>query len=462
MVTTTAQVSQTLSSQRSALFPLAVITITAMLVPIVFYIGGLLMTPLRFLYLFTVPYLVIRWIKGDFGRLIVPDYAMMFFVTWMTLAMGIHHPKSVITFAGSNVLLILGGYLTARGAIRSTTDFLALTRFLAFVTILLLPLGAYEAVLHKASPILIFLNDLPGVSSYRDSDYCCRLNLNRAQTVFTHPIHFGLFCSMAFSLYFFGMTNHVSFAQRFIVACLIAAAAFMSVSSGAVLVIGLQAIIIMYGVMLHNQPWQWRTLTKIAVVGYAFLELMTTKIAFIAVAGKLAFDSTNVWLRETIYNVGMDQIARTPIFGFGVNRLPLPHWMSGSLDNYWLATGVQYGLPTMVSCLVLFFWPMFRAGGKRFRKGSDLYYVRVSWTILLVGLALSLATVYVWDTVQSMIYLMLGSGMFLFYANEPEDGEAVADSEPVVPRQKRYTRFPAGRLPSGSGGPIYARKLAAH
>ncbi|WP_138470107.1 hypothetical protein [Poseidonocella sp. HB161398] len=442
------------AATRSALFPLVPLMLAALLTPATFDLGGLLMTPLRLFCLVMVPWLGFRWIRGDFGRLVVPDYAMMVFLFWMTLAMAYHHPDAVITFAGSNVALIFGGYLVGRAAIRTVADFQRMAWLMALAAIVLLPFGAAEALLNIDSPILGFYSSLPGFGSYPDSDYCCRLGLNRAQTAFIHPIHYGIFCSLSFSVFFFGLANRRGLALRVLVSGLAALSAFMSVSSGAVLVIGLQGMLILYALAFHSQPWQWKLATRAALASYLVLELATTKAAFISIAGKLAFSSQNVWLREVILEKGMTQIAKTPLLGIGANRLPgLPYWMSGSLDNFWLATAVMYGMPTMLACLTIFVWPMFRAGGGRLRKGSDLYHARVSWTFLLIGLTLSLATVYIWESVQTAIYFMVGAGMFLFYAQEPgEDGE---DEEAPKGRGARRKRLPYSR--AGQARPLRSR-----
>lgn len=454
------------SGARSGLFAVPIILIVAMLNPAIFELGPLLLTPLRLFCMIIVVWFGFTWIRGGFGKLLPPDYAMMVFLVWMTASMGKHHPSAVVTFAGSNVALILGGYLAGRAAIRSVADFQAMAKLMAISAIVLIPFGLMEAVGQMDSPILDFYRSLPGIRSYGDADYCCRFGLNRAQTAFTHPIHYGVFASLAFSVFFFGLTNHVSAPVRMFVAALVAISAFLSVSSGAILVIGFQGLLILYAMMFHNQPWQWKAATWGAVGGYAVLEMMTSKVAFIALAGRLAFDPGNVWLREVIYDKGVDQIAKTPLLGIGANRLPgLPWWMTGSLDNHWLALAVMYGLPTFLACFTIFVWPILTAGRQKFRKGSDLYYARMSWSFLLIGLTLSMSTVYIWESVQCAVFFMVGAGMFLYYQKEPEDtGTAQQAAEEIAPRRSRYTRFNGPRNPTPdrprgpTSGPVYTRK----
>lgn len=452
MMSQTANPSATAATAgKGRVHPLAIGMLVVMMIPAAADIAGLYMTPMRLYYMLVVPFLVIGWLTGKYGRLRLPDYLLMFFLVWMGITVWIHHPLQIVTFTGSTGITILGGYLIARATVRNTADFQAFVRFFSMLVVLfLMPLGVYEAILHADSLPLKLVDALPGIDAYHDSLYCCRLGLNRAQTVFIHPIHHGIFCSMAFSLYFFGLSNTVGLFRRTVVAMLVALAAFTSVSSGAILVVGFQGLLMLYGLMFHNKPRQWRTLMILAAILYLALELQTTKFAFFALSEKLAFDSWNVYVRGVLYDAGMDQISKTPIFGWGYNRLPaLPYWMTGSTDNYWLQIAVSHGLPGFFSAFALVIYSTIFAGKNgNFRKGSDLYYARVSWVILMVGLTLSLTTVAIWAEVQSMVFFMVGLGQFLFDAREPDEtAEIEAEKTPATRARPAYTRFPPGLRP---------------
>lgn len=429
-----------------------VCSIAVLLLPFETHVGTLFMTPSRALFMITVPYLLLRLLKGDYGRLLVVDYCMAFYIFWMAITVWIHHPTQLFTFTGSTALNILGGYLAARGTIRSVADFHAFARFMAGTVIFLLPFALYETFGKADSPLLVHLNNIiPGVTTYPDLDYCCRSNLNRAQAVFIHPIHFGLYAALPFSLYFLGLINHVSLTKRVIVGGLLGLACLCAVSSGPLLPLALQGCLILYTLSLRNNPNQWRILMAMGFVFYLILEANTTKFAFFALSEKLAFDSWNVYIRGVLYDAGMAQIRQTPIFGFGYNRLPqLPFWMTGSVDNFWLQIAVSHGVPALVAAMAAFIYPIIFIGGRRFTKGSDLYYARVSWTFVMIGLTLAMSTVAVWGTVQSAIFAILGAGMFLFYANEPEAAATTTAAQSVpVSRKPTYTRFPGG-IPAGA------------
>lgn len=437
------------AAARGRVHPLMVITILIVLLPITWHVGTLFMTPLRTLYIFTVPVLGVIWLRGGMGPKLVGDWLLLAYILWMVISMGRHTPSQMITFSASTGLIILGGYLTARYTVRNAADFIAFARFLALVVVvLLLPLGLYEALGHNRPLVTDFLSRIFAGNSvfgtYGASEYCCRLGMARAQTLFVHPIHHGIACFLPFALYFTGGSNHYSFSNRALVASLLAVAVFTSVTSGAVLAIGLMGMLMLYTMVLHKNPDQWRIFLWTTLAVYIALEIISTKFVFVAISENLAFNTWNVYIRGLIFNAGIEQIRQTPIFGFGYNRLPgLPHYLTGSVDNYWLMQAVAFGVPGFLLPFAAFLHAIVFAGRNRFTKGSDLYYVRLAYGFTLTALVFAMATVHVWAGVQSLIFMVLGTGQFLFTVQE----QAAQDPSPVQPRAPGpvYTRFPAAR-----------------
>lgn len=431
----------TATGTRSEVYWLVPLLLVVTMIPVRFDLAGQLLNPSRAMLVLVTPYLTVQWLSGKYGRLVYADYAIAFFCFWMSLAVAHYNPSRLVGFAGSNVLQVFGGYLIGRAAIRSAEDFFALTKALVVTTLLLLPLAFYESVLNKDSPILNWLEQYPAIAAYRDSDMCCRLGLNRAQTVLIQPIHYGIFCSLSVVVFFLGMRNRVPAATRYVVTALLIAAVVFSVSSGALMTTLLQLGLAGYAILFHGLKKQWKLFNWGLLAGYVLLELNTTKFAFFTLAEKVAFSAHNAYTRQIMVNAGIGLVERYPLFGYGLRSWPLPYWMrySASIDNYWLVLAGNFGLPTFVAAFSAFLVPLFYVGGNRLRKGSDLYYIRLSWTFLIASLLLSLATVYLWDVLTTIVYMMLGAGMFLMYASEP-DAQA-APAEAPAPR-RRYTRFP--------------------
>lgn len=442
------------ATERSRLFWIPVTALITSLIPLQFEIAGLLLSPLRIFLIGIVPYLIVRALSGAAGRPVFSDYAIVFFCGWMALSILVHHSVGrMLTFAGSNVLLILGGYLIGRVVIRSASDFLSLVKALFIAVLCLLPLAIWETFLLKPALIIGWVNQFDWVRGYVGSEVQIRFGLNRAQVVMTHAIHFGIFCSLSFSVFFLGMTNRLSLGKRCLGGFLIAFATACSLSSGPLGSIIFQSALIGYAILFHSVPAQWKIAQRGGLLLYVILELNTTKAAFFALAEKISYSSHNAYTRQIMISTATDLMARYPLFGWGLRSWPLPYWMrySSSIDNYWAVLGGGFGIPTILSVLAAFIWPMIRAGGNRLRKGSDLYWVRVSWTIQMMGMIIVLATVHLWGPLTTIVYMMLGAGMFLMNATEPDETNAVAAVQPSRPRGPVYTRFPQGNVTTRGG-----------
>lgn len=451
---------------------MAKVAILSLLVPAQIDFGPVTLTPSRLVFLVLVPILGIKLLAGRLGRLVPVDVLIIFLCLWLLLSIAVNNTDVVVTFAGMQVLTILGGYLVGRATIRTVADFQALARFYAGVVLCLLPFATVEALGNGRPVLMDLLNDIAG---YRVTPPIntgdARFGIERAQVLLNHPIHYGLFCSGALSLYVVGLTNVEPFAKRAAVGILILAAVFFSVSSGPFLAAMFQGLLIVYLLMFRNLAGQWSLLLSGIGIGYVLLELVSSRPAIWAIADRLAFNPWTAQVRRTLWNYGVEQVALTPWLGVGYNEWNHPPFLSGSIDNYWLALAITLGLPASLAAVAAFFWVMIRAGRRQLTRGSDLYYARVASTFVLVSLFLSLGAVAIWGQIQSMVYLLLGSMVFLLQKESLVETSAEDADEPAVARprrafrrpaaeggppsrQPRYTRFPAG-------GPPAARREAA-
>lgn len=439
-------------THRVALRPLAKVTLLALVCPAFFEIGTVLLNPSRLLFVIVAPILLIRLLSGAYGKIIVMDKFLFAYAGWMILTIAINNTNVVVTFAGLNITSLIGGYLVARATIRSVEDFFAFVRFFIGIILFLLPFAAYEsATTHMFLGELI--DSIPGFHSYSSVGYPPRLGFNRAQVVFTHPIHFGLYCSMAVGLYFYGFANRVALFKRTFMTALLVGTCFLSVSSGPLLAALFQLVLLGYGVLTRENEKQWKRLLITTAIIYGVIEIATNRFGLYAIASSLALDSSTTYVRVALWEYGTAQIMRTPLFGVGHNPWPHPFWLSGSIDNFWLYTALLHGIPAFIFFSGLFLYSMIRAGYGKFRRGSDLYNIRVGWTIVLVSLSLTLATVAVWSELLSMVLFVIGAGGFLFYVTEENED---AGSEPSASDGRglaHYSRFPPQTPPSANPSP---------
>lgn len=412
------------------------LTLITLMMPISFKIGTILMSPSRLLFLIMTPILLIGLLSGRYGKMTVVDGLFLAFVAWRSMTPFLTGIRNPVEYAGSNLLVILGGYLVARATVRNVPDMLFAGKVLIMFALVTFPLALYESI--TSNMVLPrYLEMIPGVISVTDVDYDRRMGLDRAQVVFPHPILYGLFCSICFSLAFIALRNRISTVSRVIKSAFIFGCCFLSVSSGPLLSVMAQIGLTGWSILFANYEKRWKVMMWIVAVFYVIAEIGSTRPAIYAIVSRLSFSAATANARRIQFEYGVAQIKRTPFFGVGQKGWGLPNWMTGSLDNYWLALALQFGLPTFLFCMAAFIVGMIRVGKRDFQPGSDLWNLQLTWVVTMVSLSLTLATVYIWNEVASLVFFFFGAGQFLIFATEQ-----AARAEPVQGRTgMQYTRF---------------------
>lgn len=438
-------------------WPAMLLMITIVL-PIYFSIGGLLLTPLRIICLTAAVVVPVQlFLMRRLGPVTVVDWLICFYAFWVMLSYIENHGTSKIVFGGLQVVNILGAYMVGRVAIREVAHLQAVARLMPIFIIFLLPFAIYENI-NARYVIPAFIESIPGLTTVGEIDYGRRLNLDRAQVVFRHPIHWGLYCSLPIALFSVGLANHVSLATRIFVSVLVVGTCFTSLSSGPFLATIFQLALIAYALVLHSRPDQWKLMLWGSAGAYVVLELLSDRFVFYALGSRLAFNKHTAHYRTLIWEYGTLQVERTPLFGVGAGEWVRLHWMPYSIDNYWLQIAVTSGVPASFAMIAVFLYSMIRMGRGHYVKGTDAYYMRVAVTILLIGLALSLGTVTIWNELLSMVMFLIGASAFMLQAQPAED----TGSAPVSPVSRRARPGGGGRsAPSparaSAGGPVYTR-----
>lgn len=431
---------------------LAKLTLLLLLFPATFTFGSLSLTPARLLFLIVVPVLLVNVVRGAYGRFLLPDALVLAYAAWMTMAIFLSHPAMVaVEFTGSSTLNLLGGYLTARASVRTKADFISLIKFLSAVIILSFPFVIYESI--TSEPVIIDAIDrLSNLVTYPDIQHEPRLGLWRSQFVFEHPIHYGLFCSVAFSLVFVGLRRTIGSFRRIATSAIIALCCFLSVSSGPFLALASQLGLIAWA---HAASWsksRWRLLGILLFIGYAIIEVASNRSGIYAVVSRLSFSGSTAFARRVLFEHGIQQIGRAPMFGVGHNPWPLPAWMTGSVDNFWLMLAVAYGVPAFVFFAGAFLAALIPIGRREFGHDEELMLLRRAWMFMMIGLSLTMATVAVWGAMLSIVMLMFASGQWMLTVETaPAPGGAAAVPRrraSVGPGQPETGRLRAARQPN--------------
>ncbi len=434
---------------------IVVIFLITLLLPISFNLGSLRLMPARaFLMLAFLP-LMMALLSGKAGRLIATDYFFAVFLFWGTVSIAVNNPNRVVEQMGSFGIELLGGYMLGRVAIRTPEAFIALIKAVAIVIIVTLPFALYEAM--TGTPILLEVLRSAGLNALKDMQMEPRMGLDRAQVMMVHPIHYGLFCASAFGLVLVGLKGSMGNTKRFLLAGLVFLGVFLSLSSGALLSVILQIGLLMWAVAFDWSKNRWIILVSILAALYVAIDLASNRTPIRVFMSYATFSAHNAFWRGIIFEWGMVNVWRSPIFGIGLNNWVRPHFMSSaSVDNFWLVMAMRHGIPGFILIATGFFLIIWEVGRAKFKEYSTVWWLRRAWVFAFCGTAFSLATVHIWSVILSFVFFLLGAGAWLITYEEPEtddDGDAVpAEARAGAPSYRREAAPTRSITPHSSAG----------
>ena len=404
----------------------------SLLLPVKMHFGDLMFTPTRlFLFIMFIP-LFFRLVGGKAGRILPVDWFMFLYCAWIALALVVNHGLERVAFAGSAVIELFGGYLVGRTVVRSGADYRAFFRYFLYFLLFLLPFVISEQFTRR-----VFINEILGslFDTYPYVDHEIRMGLSRIQTVFEHPILFGLFCSIAITNFWFLYRDHLSkalSATGFAVFM-----TFMSLSSAAVI-----AIMIQLGMIVWEKVTgaKWKLLAGLAVAAYIVVDLLSNRTPAEVLISYGTFNQSTAYNRIHIWNYGILNIQSSPIFGIGLSDWVRPAWISPSFDNFWLLQAMRYGIPALL-LLVLGLVFNLRSIFANADLGPADRQCRTGHVTGLVALFFTLATVHVWGPASTVVMCYFGAGVWL-----AGTGAASEAAEPGA--AARDARDPAGGEPA--------------
>jgi O-Antigen ligase len=418
----------------------------AVALPVYFHAGPLLMTGVRAVLMVMMIPMCINLLSGKYGRILLTDFLFFLFSLWIVITLFINSPASALSFGGSVAIEFFGGYLLSRAYIRSAQDMAAMCRILFFLVLFTIPFALYEGQTGRAF-IPELIRKIPGLNSVEDfyNELAGRrLGLERVQVIFAHPIHYGLFCSTAFSLTVIGLQRTFTNTQRYIAGFFICFAAFLSLSSGAILPILLQFSFILWATVMRRVKSKWLILIGIIAVFYVIIDLISSRTPIDVFMSYATFSPGNAFWRQSIFEWGMKNVWANPFVGIGLNDWFRPWWMFiDSVDNFWLLSAMRYGITGFLMLAIGFFMPIWTIAWRKIDEASPAWPFRRAWVITFIGLTLTLSTVDVWATMFAHVAFLFGSGMW-FLTTNLEIASTETTTPPVQTKAKGvvYTRFP--------------------
>ena len=437
-------ISLSSTKERSGGVTLALLFLV-LLTPINLDVAGLALSPYKiFLLIMFWPWAA-RLISGYAGPVTWTGWLLLAFVVWTIVTLVYNNGIQRFPYASMVAAELFGGYMAGRILVRNISDYRRFIRYYLIALLFILPFAAYELFYSR-----MLVNDFLGsIFSVTRKNYEFRYGLSRVQFGFPHSILFGLFCSLALaSTYYLYVHSFFKMLPRM---ALVIGTTLMSLSSGPMLSLVLQTVMIVWDILTRGS---WKIFCGLTVFAYFFLETFSNRGAVVFLVETMTLNPMSGWWRIHIWRHGSLSVLNNPIWGIGLNDWVRPKFLSGSVDNFWLLMAMRHGFPgisLLLLALALHIFAIIRIKN----LPDEAKNIRKAYMITLAGLLFTLTTVHIWGAVTVMVMFYIGAGSFL-YANpmgvqddDARKSDELSESSSRQPEpqssdnihQGRYSRF---------------------
>ena len=422
------------SPARAGRVPLAVaVFIVALMIPTAatIYVGTVQLNPMKVL---MVVLTVVCGLSLLARRLYLHDWLFLAFVGWGSMCLLLNYGAGGITLMGLFASANVGGYALAVTAFSRTEDIVRTTRVLIFCAAGLGVLAIPENISH-----VNYLQD--AISAYTDfwpklqTDF--RAGLLRASSVFSHPIMYGTFCAALLS---FGWYTARSGAGIILGVVLVIGAALTALSSGPLLVVMLQLALILTERYTRTVKNRFQLFAAIAVTLFVMIDLASDRGPVKLVLSYLTFNTHTAYYRLLIWDNGIDDVMRNPIFGFRPELWTRLYWMTSSVDNFWLFTAMRSGIPgaaLLLASVVAVLVSLFRLPDAALPEGTAR--IRRAAAYALAALCVCGMTVHFFGKIEPLFAFYLGIAAAVDRIARRE-AAAGGQRAPLTPRPARVPR----------------------
>ena len=397
--------------------------------PFAFSLGPVVLTGVRCMMAILFIPMFMKVYGGKLGKVYPVDYLFLGHVIWIIVSMIVNNPDQVVQNAGATSLEFLGGYLLGRTFIRSKEDMIGLFRFATFLVACTLPLALYETL--TGDPLVVkLMKALPFIDGAAKVYSPPRMGLDRVQMGFASPIHYGLYCTLAYSACFIGLRNVFSGVGRLLSAVCIGFCVFFSLSSGALLPLMMQSFLIGWDKVFRSSKSRWWLLFGFFVFCYVTIDLLSNRTPYRVFMTYATFSPATAYYRAAINQYGMENVWMHPIFGNGLNGWIRPNWLHGnSVDNYWLLMAMRHGIPAFLLVASGYSIALLQVLRKNLGGDPVLESLRLAWLFTVSCIGFTLVTVHIWTEIYSYVFFFVGSAIWMLSV-QPGGADAAPATAP--------------------------------
>lgn len=423
-----------------------VLLMASFLIPTVIPLGPFALTPHRIVLLVLFfPFLGLL-LAGRAGKVLLPDILVFLSALWVGLSIVVNEGvAAAIEPSGIYVVETFGAYIVGRVAIRSAADFRLFAWIFFLACLFLLPFAIVEGLTNRNILLELFPRSL------REVNIGKRMGIFRVQNVFDHPILYGAFVSTGMGLFWFVLKPQAGFFGRVLLSSFAVVATFFSMSTGALISVFVQGLVIGWSVVAAKIKNRWKIFVGGGVVAYVLIDLVTYASPFHAIVNYIALNPASAYTRIQIFHFGMENVKDNPIFGLGFGDWRRPSWLGESVDNFWLLTTMRHGVPAFALMVGALAWMVLAVTRAPLLLPASTG-ARLGYLTAIFGLTIAGGTVHYWQNIFALMFFLWGAGSWMVGLDETGGDTPDVDDTPSGPIRARSGPGPqrAGTAPSSS------------
>jgi hypothetical protein len=226
---------------------------------------------------------------------------------------------------------------------------------------------------------------------------------------------------------------------------MIGAVAALSLSSGPIVGVVVQVLMLLFSLSLPHLAGRWVVLVATTVPTYLFFQLFSSRPIYEKVIYLASLDPMSYWARVLIWEHATQSVQDNILFGTPEGQWQRPEWMPPSIDHYWLLQAVNFGLPAallLVAAVVLVILSLVNAG----KLGDEANRYRNALTITILSICIVACTVALWGQAQLLFFMLLGAGAWLAEESRSSAPTQESKREGALARQRTRVWHSAGPM----------------
>lgn len=337
-------------------------------------------------------------------RIVLCDLIVCALAGWMILAGLYTSGLAALGSAGAESLEFVGGYLVARAFVFGPVTlgtFIRTLKLLAFAAVIL---GVPEFIWGRMYVHDFFrsLFHLPIIAP--QLRMVMGVTFARAMSSFDHSILFGAFCALVATITLYSEPNAI---RRLFLFGVFFSGILVSLSSSALMAIGIAIGTYSYDSLLERYSWRWSLLwTTISIFLLTILLLTNHPLGWLI--SHFTLDPESGYFRFLIWMQAISNIGASPLTGHAFQSLG--GILDTTVDSVWLVLALRYGIPTIVLLFLAnlaAFAPRMRSLGGSAR-GSEIKRMSTAFSLVLILFMFMGLTVHYWNYIWIFWGVCLG------------------------------------------------------